>query len=127
MPNKFSSGKFAIAQCDRCNFRYKLKQLKKITIKNTQTNLLVCPTCWEAPHPQSFLGQRPVNDPQAVRDPRSDSGFFVGGVDVDGNTSEGSRIIQWGFLPVGGARDGGLTPNDLNLVINIGTVTVSVT
>jgi hypothetical protein len=122
MPNQFSSGKFAIAQCDRCGFRYKLKQLKALTIKRTQTNILVCPACWEPPQPQTFLGELPVNDPQAVRNPRPEKGYIVAG-----NDSGGSRVFQWGWAPVGGARDGGLTPNALNLNITIGTVSVSVT
>ena len=33
MANKFASGKNAIAECDRCGFQYKLKQLKELTIK----------------------------------------------------------------------------------------------
>lgn len=121
MPNRFSSGKFAIAQCDRCNFRFKLKQLKKITIKRTQTNILVCPECWEAPHPQSFLGERPVNDPQAVRNPRPEIGYEVGGVGSDGELTGGSRVFTWGWNPVGGG-DGTLTPNPLNLTISLGNV-----
>jgi hypothetical protein len=127
MPNQFSSGKHAIAECDRCNFRFKLKQLRKLTIKRTQTNILVCPECWEKPHPQLFLGEQPVNDPQAVRNPRPDTSYVVSGLDVEGDPSGGSRVFQWNWNPVGGARDGGLTPNDLNLVVSVGTVTVATT
>ena len=119
MPNQFSSGKYAISQCDRCGFRFKLKQLKKLTIKRTQTNMLVCPECWEKPHPQLFLGETPVNDPQAVRNPRPDKSYIVAG-----NDTGGSRIIQWGWSPVGGSRDGGLTPNNLNLTVTLGAVSV---
>ena len=126
MPNQFASGKHSIAQCDRCNFRFKLRQLRKITIKRTQTNILVCPECWEKPHPQLFLGETPVNDPQAVRNPRPEIGYLVGGIGSDGELTGGSRVFQWGWNPVGGSRDGGLTPNDLNLVVNVGTVTVAV-
>jgi hypothetical protein len=41
----------------------------------------------------------------------------------------GSRIIQWGYNPVGGSRanDAGLTPNDLVGIGNVGIVTVSTT
>ena len=45
MANKFASGKNAIAECDRCGFQYKLKQLKELTIKTKNVNILVCPTC----------------------------------------------------------------------------------
>jgi hypothetical protein len=72
VPNRFSSGKFSIAQCDRCGFRFKLQKLKSLTIKTKSVNILVCPECWEADHPQLKLGMYPVNDPQAVRNPRSD-------------------------------------------------------
>jgi hypothetical protein len=127
MPNQFSSGKFAIAECDRCGQRYKLKQLKTLTIKTKQVNIRVCPECWEPDQPQLSLGMYPVNDPQAVRNPRPDTSYLVSGVDVNGDPSGGSRVFQWGWNPVGGSRDGGLTPNSLNLAINIGTVTVAVT
>ena len=75
MPNRFSSGKFSIAQCDRCSFRFKLSKLKSLTIKTKNVNILVCPECWEADHPQLKLGMYPVNDPQAVRNPRPDSSY----------------------------------------------------
>jgi hypothetical protein len=76
VPNRFSSGKFSIAQCDRCGFRFKLQKLKSLTIKTKSVNILVCPECWEADHPQLKLGMYPVNDPQAVRNPRSDVTSF---------------------------------------------------
>ena len=124
MPNQFSSGKFAISQCDRCGFRFKLKQLKSLTIKTKKVNILVCPECWEQDQPQLQLGMYPVNDPQAVRNPRPDTTYVVAGVGPDGEQTGGSRIIQWGWNPVGGARDGGLTPNNLNLSVSLGTVSV---
>jgi hypothetical protein len=75
MPNKFSSGKFAIAQCDRCGFRFKLSKLKTLVIKTKAVNIRVCHECWEADHPQLKLGMFPVNDPQAVRNPRPDTSY----------------------------------------------------
>ena len=143
MPSKYSSGKNAIAQCDRCNFRYKLKQLKRLVIKTKNVNILVCPECWEPDQPQLSLGLYPVNDPQAVRNPRPDSpSYFQSGlnglqtIDQTGPLQSetgvplgGSRIIQWGWNPVGGSRanDAGLTPNDLVAIGNVGTVTVTTT
>lgn len=97
MPSKFSSGKFAIAQCDVCGFRYKLSQLKRLVIKTKNVNILACPECWNPDHPQLQLGMYPVNDPQAVRDPRPDLGYYQSGPGGDG----GSRVIQWGWNPVG--------------------------
>ena len=125
MPNQFASGRHSIAECDRCGQRFKLKQLKSLTIKTKKVNILVCPECWEFDQPQLSIGLYPVNDPQAVRNPRPDVSYLVSGLDVDGDPSGGSRIIQWGWQPVGGARDGGLTPNNLNLQVTLGTVTVA--
>ena len=128
MPNKFASGKFAIAQCDICGFRYKLKQLKGLVIKTKNVNILVCPTCWEPDQPQLQLGMYPVNDPQALRNPRRDTTYYQSGVNAEGDPSGGSRQIQWGWNPVGGAYgpDAGLTPNDLVAEGNVGTVTVEI-
>jgi hypothetical protein len=64
MSNKFASGKNAIAECDICGFRYKLKQLRALTIKTKVTNILACPECWNVDHPQLQLGMYPVEDPQ---------------------------------------------------------------
>jgi len=142
MPNKFSSGKYAIAECDRCAQRYMLKQLKKLTIKTKQVNIKVCPECWEEDQPQLQLGMYPVNDPQAVREPRRDVSYILSGnnglqinltggptVQGAGTPEAGSRIFQWGWAPVGGSRlnDDGLTPNNLVLSVQLGTVTVSTT
>lgn len=142
MPNRFSSGKYAIAQCDRCNFRYKLKELKTYTLKTKNVNMLVCKSCWDPDQPQLQLGMYPVEDPQAVRNPRPDVTYLQGGytglqittavntsIDSDGLPSGGSRVIQWGWNPVGGSRsfDNFLTPNYLALGALIGTVTVTTT
>jgi hypothetical protein len=84
----------------------------------------------------------PVDDPQALRNPRPDRSYVIsgtsglqtsqsGGVTQSGTgTNEGgSRIFQWGWNPVGGSRanDAGLTPNNLVLNISLGTVTVVTT
>jgi hypothetical protein len=137
MGNRFASGKNAIAECDRCGFRYKLKELKKLTIKTKQVSIKVCPTCWEPDQPQLQLGMYPVDDPQALREPRPDTSYYqsgYGGLQLTTNTDfgtvgEGSRIIQWGWAPIGGARadDNGLTPNDLVGQGQIGNLTVTIT
>ena len=129
MANQFASGKHAIAECDRCGFQYKLKMLRNLIIKTKNINLLVCPECWEPDQPQLLLGMYPIQDPQALRNPRPDNTYTVSGINADGNPSGGSRIFQWGWAPVGGARaeDVGLTPNNLALGITLGTVSISVT
>jgi hypothetical protein len=139
MGNKFASNKNSIAECDRCGFRFKLKQLKTLIIKTKRVNVLVCPSCWEPDQPQLQLGMYPVDDPQAVRNPRKDLSYFQAGlnglqltdqtgvsVDSTGVPTMGSRIIQWGWNPVGGARDNGLTPNDLVATGQVGSVTVTI-
>ena len=143
MPNKFSSGKFAIAQCDRCNFRFKLKELRIQTLKTKPYKVKVCKTCWDPDQPQLQLGMYPVNDPQAVREARPDNSYILSGNNgllIDeyssaptqlaaGSPEGGSRVIEWGWAPVGGAQanDAGLTPNVLALGITLGTVTVATT
>ena len=140
MPSKYSSGKHSISECDRCGFRYKLKELRKLTIKTKQVSIKVCQTCWEPDQPQLSLGLYPVNDPQAVREPRPDVSYLQSGysglqltetpstsVDADGFPEGGSRVFQWGWAPVGGAsaNDVGLTPNALTSRGAIGTVTIT--
>lgn len=129
MPNRFSSGKYSIAECDRCGQRYKLKELRKLTIKTKQVSIKVCPECYEPDQPQLQLGMYPVNDPQAVREPRPDTSYVASGLLANGYTGEGSRNIEWGWNPVGGSAgiDNGLTPNHLALTISLGTITVTTT
>jgi hypothetical protein len=83
----------------------------------------------------------PVNDPQAVRNPRPDLGYYesgLNGLQTDETTGTstsqtgvplmGSRVIQWGWNPVGGASyfDAPLTPNDLVGTSVLGDVTISI-
>ncbi len=129
MGNRFSSGKNSIAECDRCGFRFKLTHLRKETVKTKIRNILVCASCYDPDQPQLLLGMYPIDDPQAVRDPRPDRSYVSSGLLADGNQGEGSRNIQWGWNPVGGSRvfDDELTPNLLALGVIIGTVTVQTT
>lgn len=135
MPSKYASGKNSIAECDRCGFRYKLKELRKLTIKTKQVSIKVCQNCWEPDQPQLSLGLYPVNDPQAVREPRPDISYRQAGytgLQLTDNTdfgepSGGSRVFQWGWAPVGGAssNDVGLTPNALTSRGVVGTVSIT--
>jgi hypothetical protein len=128
MGNRFASGKNSIAECDRCGQRYKLKQLKKEIIKLKEYNLLVCPECWDPDQPQLQLGMFPVDDPQAVRNPRHDQTYVTSGTNADGFPSGGSRDIQWGWRPIGGSSlfDVVLTQNYLVGTTSVGIVTVTV-
>jgi hypothetical protein len=82
----------------------------------------------------------PVNDPQAVRNPRPDVSYLQSGtsglqIDLTDNTTQngfgfpegGSRQFQWGWAPVGGASqfDTLLTPNNLIALCQVGSVTIS--
>jgi len=129
MGNRFSSGKNSIAICDRCGFQFKLTVLRKEVIKTKTYNLLVCNECWDPDQPQLQLGMYPVDDPQAVRNPRRDTSYVTAGLNADGEPSGGSRDIQWGWNPVGGASsfDAVLTPNYLVGTASVGTVSISVT
>ena len=141
MGNRFASGKKAIAECDRCGQRFLLKVLKTEIIKTKNYNLLVCNECWDPDHPQLQLGMWPVDDPQALRNPRPDRSYVLSGtsgLQIDptgtgpngtGSVEAGSRIFQWGWAPVGGSRanDAGLTPNNLVLAVELGTVSITTT
>jgi hypothetical protein len=119
-----------------------LKELRTQTVKTRPFKVKVCQECWDPDHPQLQLGMYPVNDPQAVREPRPDVSYQVSGnsglqilltnstaPDGFGYPEAGSRIFQWGYSPVGGASgfDTLLTPNNLVLAVELGTVTVTVT
>ena len=127
MGNRFANGIKAIAMCDRCGQQFKLKKLKTEVIKQRRYDLLVCSQCWDPDHPQLMLGTFPVEDPQALRNPRKDNTYIQAGTDNNGYPTGGSRDIQWGWAPVGGASyfDVGLTPNYLVATTYVGTVTVS--
>jgi hypothetical protein len=142
MGNRFASGKNSIAECDRCGFRFKLTTLRKEVVKTKVYDLKVCPQCWDPDQPQLQLGMYPVDDPQGIRDPRPDLSYKVSGrtglqialtnssaADAQGILSGGSRIFQWGWTPVGGSEffDAALTPNNLVLGVQLGTVTTVTT
>jgi hypothetical protein len=129
MPNRFASGKIAISQCDRCGQRFKLKTLRTEIVKTKKYELMVCPVCWDPDQPQLQLGMYPVDDPQALRNPRPDNTYRQSGLNTNNQPSGGSRVFQWGWAPVGGASsfDSVLTPNNLVIDVEVGTVTITVT
>jgi hypothetical protein len=140
MPSNFASGKHSIAECDRCGQRFKLSQLRKLTIKTRMVSIKVCNECWEPDQPQLQLGMYPVNDPQAVREPRPDISYYASGtsglqtqngsnntVDESGYPEGGSRVFEWGWYPVGGSSgfDRALTPNALVATGTVNSVTTT--
>ena len=115
-------------------------ELKQLVIKTKNIYMLVCPTCWELYQAQLPLGMYPVDDPQAVRNPRPDVSYQVSGnsgLQINGTNDTtlqgvgfpegGSRIFQWGWNPVGGSQNDGLTPNNLAPEGQVGSVTVTTT
>jgi len=77
MGSRFASNMKALGVCDVCGFRYKLRELRKEFKKGRDTNIKACPECWDGDHPQLKLGEFPVHDPQALRDPRPDSNQYA--------------------------------------------------
>jgi hypothetical protein len=121
MGNRYASGKNAIAICDRCGFRFRLRELKELVVKTKKVNVLACPSCWDPDQPQLQLGMYPVDDPQGLRNPRPDQSLAFSGSEYS------SRGIQWGWNPVGGATSfaSAFSVNDLVATGFIGTVTVT--
>src|SRR6516162_8892873 len=71
---KWATGKFAYGYCDICAFRYRLHELKPTTVRGKKTGLLACPSDWDYDHEQNFLDKYVTVDPQALRNPRPDTG-----------------------------------------------------
>lgn len=68
----YAKGRWAFGFCDRCGFRADLAKLYLQPVKGRNTNLKVCRECLDKDHPQLFLGMFPINDPQALYNPRPD-------------------------------------------------------
>ena len=116
----FAKGDKAWGISDRSGFRYRLKEMKR-----EWTGLLVGPDEFEPKHPQ-LRAPRATADPEALRNPRPDTTYFQAGLNANGNPSDGSRVIQWGWNPVGLDNPLGLSGlvNVLEAQGAVGTVTV---
>lgn len=120
----YAEGRKAFGFCDRCGFRYNLKDLKTETVNLATTNLLVCPECWDPDHPQNMLGRVRVDDPQALRNPRPLGG--ISGRDLPaayrwdfstGTEQTNPKRID-GWWSSGGAITWNPSSQTLNLVSN---------
>lgn len=69
----FAAGRKALGLCDVCGQRYKLFTLRPLVVKGVTTATLACRTCWVADQPQLFVGERPVVDHEALKNPRPDN------------------------------------------------------
>lgn len=58
--------------CDRCGQQYLRKDLTDQIIDQKATGIMVCFVCLDEDQPQLQLGRYPVDDPQAIRNPRPD-------------------------------------------------------
>lgn len=128
MSATWANGSNALVCCDVCGFQYKKRQLKWLVVRGAKTSTLACPECWTPDQPQLKLGTFPVYDPQAILNPRPDTTYAASGLNINGEPGGGSRVIQWGWAPVGGSSlfDASLTPNALVASGETGTVTVSI-
>ena len=98
---------WALGQCDRCGFHYKLSELKREIYDQRENGLRCCPTCLDVDNPQLQLGRVSSYDPQSLIDPRPD-------LNRPGSTS------YFGWMPIGNAAT-------LYITCNVGTITVLVT
>mgnify|MGYP001294209521 CR=1 FL=1 len=99
----YAAGKKALGLCDRCGFSYKLKDLKYEIQDKVRNGLRVCNDCFDPDQPQYRVGELNTSDPQALFNPRTDSGEVEstsygafdpigGGVDVFGSSTMGLKI-----------------------------------
>lgn len=88
MAVNYAQGRLAFGFCDTCGQRYDLRELKVQIVAGRATNIKNCFECLDKDHPQYFLGRVPINDPQALRNPRPD-------------TSQVESRELWGWNPVG--------------------------
>jgi hypothetical protein len=105
--SQYAAGKHAYGFCDRCNFRYDLADLKYEIVDKRRNGLLVCEPCLDVDHEQLQLGEFRIFDPQALKDPRPDTGKVA-------STS------FFGWNPVGDNIS-------LEMTMSIGSVTVTTT
>lgn len=77
----YASGRFAIAICDRCSFRYLLNDLRLETLSSigapsdTKIHYKVCKWCYDPPHPHSYLPlaiKAEFPDAEQLHEPRPD-------------------------------------------------------
>jgi len=103
MGQRFTSGKYARAICDRCGIEIKYTDLKK-----EWTGLKVCKECWDPKTAIEFPSNFPV-DAESLRDPRPDG---------DLEASLGTVYI--------GTDDLGQSFNTPSMIFELGTVTVTI-
>ena len=96
---------WALGQCDRCGFHYRLSELKREVYDQRENGLRCCPACLDKDHPQLQIGRVSTYDPQSLIDPRPD-------------INRPGSVGLFGWFPVGNP----LT----NIQCQVGTLTVLV-
>lgn len=67
---KYANPAKARGVCDRCGFAYRLSQLREEFVRGRSNGLRVCRECWDADHPQNWVGTVDTSDAQAARHAR---------------------------------------------------------
>ena len=106
----FAVGKYSLAICDRCGQQYKYLELQQ-----EWNGLFTCPECFEPKHPQLDPPYHPA-DPEALQDPRP---ARQEPVTVNVGAPGDSAFTSDGMLPSRETRD-------LNPIVRVGNVTVSI-
>lgn len=96
---------WALGQCDRCGFHFKLNDLHAEIYDARPNGLLVCSVCLDKDNPQLQLGRVSTYDPQSLIDPRPD-------------INRPGSVGLFGWMPCGNP----LT----NIQCQVGTITVLV-
>tara|TARA_R110000751_G_scaffold299879_2_gene411374 strand:- start:1410 stop:1769 length:360 start_codon:yes stop_codon:yes gene_type:complete len=112
-------GKYALGICDRSGLTFKLKDLYPQIVDGKDSGLRVSLPMLDRDQPQNFLGQFPINDPQALPFARTDTNIIS------------QRRIAWNWNPVGdnnglSALYGFSSQTSTQATGGVGTVTVSV-
>ena len=111
--SSYASGKNAFGFCDRTGFRYPLKDLVPQIENGKPNGLLVGRDVVDQDQPQLQLGRVRTLDPQALRDPRPDTG-----------QAESRRM--YAFDPIGGGNTAlGSRTVGLDMTAELGEITVS--
>jgi hypothetical protein len=111
--SSYAAGKRAFGFCDRTGFRYPLKDLVPQIENGRPNGLLVGRDVVDEDQPQLQLGRLNMADPQALRDPRPDTG-------------EAESRKLYAFDPVGGGNSAlGSRTVGLDITAVVGKVTVS--
>lgn len=116
----YASGKYALGICDRSGQTHKLHDLYPQIKDGKDTGLRVHQSMLDEDQPQLFLGSTPIDDPQALRVARVDTGL------------DEQRATVWNWSPVGDNNSlqhlyGFSTQESCQATGSVGTVTVSIT